>query len=369
MRITRRAQAQRWGHWTAFISTASRSLTLCGVLVTLAACATASSRSLTSTNLLASEDKSALIPQPNANTEASLFISPYSGDRRVYVYNAEFSQIGIIALPGKGSSVLSTDLRGNLYVAPQNSREVRIYRPPSYTQFTTIGPLPQSDLVFGIALDQVTGVLAVLECQCAYGSASEIYFYKAGQTSPCNVLSVPDIGTAAVFDREGTLYFQVFDTGPNGTLASVAGECKATTYTDLSFKSPIYPYGKLGISRDDDIIVQSFGSPDEKKDALSVWPLYTYAHPINGVFGDPIATTPLETYGGGPDGEEGFEALTSDGSHLLGSLVFGGGGGIHLFRYPQGGRSERVINVANGSVAVFPPIVPVPQTTTGFIVR
>jgi hypothetical protein len=124
--------------------------------------------------------------------------------------------------------------------------------------------------------------------------------------------------------------------GQNDSVSSTSGECSATKSVSLSFRKPIYPYGKLGVTKNDNIVVQSYGSPDYEQNAFSVWPLYTYARPINGVFGDPIATTPLENYGGGPDGEEVFDGMTTDGSHLWGSLGAGEAGGVRLFKYPQG---------------------------------
>jgi hypothetical protein len=156
---------------------------------------------------------------------------------------------------------------------------------------------------------------------------------------------------SAVFDREVTLFFQAID--QDIVVASVTGECSSGSYTEYSFKLPINPYGRYGVSKNDDLIIQAFGA---EGDTNSPWVLYTYKHPVKGVFGKPIATTPLELYPA--DGEEVYDAIAGDGDHIWGSQVYGRQGGTREFAYPQGGKSIRKVDVPPGEVAVFPPLVP-----------
>jgi len=284
---------------------------------------------------------------------ASLFVAPFSDRRSIYVYNSSYARVGTITLDGDhATNVLATDLSGNLYVARQNTRDVLIYNAPTYTSFATI-ELPAKDLVGGVAVDEKTGVFAVLECQCeGAGQISAIYFFRHGETKPCRVFTdFPGAGVSAVFDAEGTLFFQAF--GQNLFVASVTGECSSGTYTEYSFKQPINPVERYGISKDDNLIIQANGSDDNIN---SPWVLYTYKHPVNGVFNKPVATTPLQLYPA--SGEEVYDAISGDGDHIWGSQAFGKQGGTREFAYPQGGKSTRMVDVPPGEVAIFPPLVP-----------
>jgi hypothetical protein len=341
--------------------TLSISRTLCAlkltvVIVTMLGIAGCASFPLSRETPGASNDDAAIrsssLDQP-AISEASLFILPYSDQRSIYVYDSSYSRVGKITLDGNGGGgPIATDVVGNLYVARQNTREVRIYSAPSYTSYASI-ELPPKDLVGGIAVDENTGVFAVLECQCGgTGQKSAVYFFRHGETTPCRVFTdFPGAGVSAVFDKEGTLFFQAID--QDIVVASVTGECGSGTYREYSFKLPINPVSRYGISKDDNIIIQANGSDD---DTNSPWVLYTYKHPVNGVFGKPIATTPMELYP--PDGEEVYDASIADGTHIWGSQAGGTKGGTREFAYPQGGKSIRVVDVPPGEVAVFPPLVP-----------
>jgi len=283
---------------------------------------------------------------------ASLFILPYSDQQSIYVYNSSYVRVGKITLSGNGGGgPLATDGSGNLYVARQGTTEIRIYDAPSYTTYATI-ELPPKDSVQGVAVDENTGVFAVLECECGTGQKSAIYFFRHGDTKPCRVFTdFPGAGVSAVFDKEGTLFFQAID--QDIVVASLTGECDSGTYREYSFKLPINPVSRYGISKSDDIIIQANGSDD---DINSPWVLYTYKHPVDGVFGKPIATTPLQLYPS--SGEEVYDAIAADGNHIWGSQAGGNKGGTREFAYPQGGKSIRTVDVPPGEVAVFPPLVP-----------
>jgi len=285
--------------------------------------------------------------------DAALFISPF-GKRQIEIFNAEYKQIGSIAAPG---GILALDGMGNLYDAKLTADTVQIYSPPYDGHYASVS-LPPKEEVAGIAVDQLSGIFAILACQCADSGPDSIYFYRRNQTTPCNVVApsnINQINSSATFDREGTLFF-LAGSGTTLTIYSLSGGCQARTAVELSFKHPIYPYGTYGVTKDDSIVVQSFGSPTTRNDTNSPWPIYTYAHPVNGQFGDPLTTTVLRMYGNDKYKVEQMLALGSDGATLWGFSNLPSG--VRLFRYPQGGGSIRTINTAPGGLAVFPPLVP-----------
>ena len=287
---------------------------------------------------------------------AALFVESFTSDNTIYVFNAQDDLVQKIALnlgKGQGSS-LAVDQSGNLYVAPLGLSFVRIYAGPNYSSYSQLN-LPKSSAVRSIAIDEHTGVLAVLRCNCAFGGGGKIYYYRPNTTVPCDVVDTPVFGDQAIFDREGTLFFFVEgDSQQSGYVASLAGECKASTVSQLSFQVPIYPYGTFAVNKDDNLVIQSFGSPPVLGNTKSLWPIYTYAHPRNNVFGLPLATTVLNEYGKS-ETQETFYAISGDGRHLWGE---GFDNGLREFPYPKGGPAGHLINNVSGSLAVNPPLVP-----------
>ncbi len=105
---------------------------------------------------------------------------------------------------------MATDIQGDLFVVPNGQYNSRVleYRPPytSHPIVVNVGNLT----AFGMGVDPVTGLLAVLTVSGFSGGQSHILFYKRGETRACNVLhpAIPyGIGTHGGFDAEGTLFF------------------------------------------------------------------------------------------------------------------------------------------------------------------
>jgi hypothetical protein len=291
--------------------------------------------------------KGAASERDGKKSTVALFVSQFGGKKEINVFNADLKQIGVIGQ--NGGSILAVDAKGDLYDAQLDEPYLEIWKPPYNDPTIVTPPLPR---LSSVAVDRRTGVFAILASTRPGGGAT-VFFYRPHQTSPCDAVSVGAlINTASVFDREGTLFFEA---GDPQTIFSVSGECSATNVLQLSFKTPIYP-GWIAVSKDDNIVIQSFGSADDKHDAKATYPIYTYAHPANGQFGDPIATTILTTYGNNPETLERMLALGSDGTTLWGCSNFASG--LRLFRYPRGGNSIRTIDTTPGTVAVFPPLVP-----------
>jgi hypothetical protein len=290
----------------------------------------------------------------------TLFVAPF-GRRIINFFDANLHQLGSIAAPG---GAIVSDMSRNIYDLRYDLTHIDIYGPP-YNKSPEIIALPGSEKVRGLAVDSRTGVLAILGCRCGRLQAIAIInFYRPGHTTPCNTLTpslIQGSGGSAAFDREGTLFFQSANGGNIG-IYSVANECQATTVTPLTFTNPIYPYGQIFVNKDDNIVIQSYGSPPAllAANALPVtnspWPIYTYAHPINGVFAAPIATTVLQQYGKNIDAPEQMWGMGSDGKTLWGASDLRAG--LRLFKYPAGGPSLQTIDTPPGWVAVVPPLIP-----------
>jgi hypothetical protein len=114
------------------------------------------------------------------------------------------------------------------------------------------------------------------------------------------------------------------------------------------------------VNKDDNIVIQSSGRPAPLQAARPLryqFPVACLhvAHPINGVFASPIATTVLQQYGKDVDAPEQMWGTGSEAKRF----------GVRricrpacLFKYPEGGPSLQTIDTPPGWVAVVPPLIP-----------
>jgi len=253
------------------------------------------------------------------------------------------------------SGFLAVDTSGTLYVANTGNGPVNYITKfdPPYTKKSAIIRLGKNQAAFGVAVDERTGMLAVISRSFIGGDEPElISFYPHNMSTPCRVISsnhrLPAIGSEAAFDADGNLFFGALSASEGIVVASVSGGCNAGPLSILSFSKPIYPYGYMTFNKTNNFVIQSF--VDDKPG-----PIYTYAHPQHNVFAAPLATTVPESSSGGT---LEFDALTGDGLHLWAGDY--SGTIVSLYDYPKGGLPTMTIPHVTlpESAAVLPPLIP-----------
>lgn len=254
----------------------------------------------------------------------------------------------VIATMRTGVGALATDPHGNLYVAPNqgSTDKLEIFAPP-YTGSPRRIQIPD-EIVKGVAVDQRSGVFAVLSDSAQPGGGpSRITLFKPGATTACDVVHQPQnlavFFTGAAFDREGVLFFTAGTNSGQFPLASTGGECAAKVVQVYPFRNSL---DYLTFNSDDDLVVQAYTRH-------GAGAIYTFAHPKNGRFGSPIATTILQP-------EKGyvpiFHSMSSDGRHLWADYI---NNDVELFDYPGGGTPIKSFPVYNAiNAAVYPAVVP-----------
>jgi hypothetical protein len=272
------------------------------------------------------------------------------GRHQTAIFNAQNQQIG--AFPAPFGSV-AFDRQGNYYVAPAGTSSALFIFQPPYKQKPQLINFGETQLTWGIAVDARTGVLAV---SLIYGGGGPgpgyVEFFKHGATSPCAIVESNDgqLGPGAAFDREGRLFLD--DSLNNGysAIASISGECSARSIEVDSLPSPsIYPQDQFAFNSDDNLVFEDNNSER----------ILTFAHPKNGKFAPPIATTMLQIPASQLRTGVFLACLTADAQHVWAMPLTNYEKRLLLFRYPQGGTPIGAINVPNGySCAVTPPLIP-----------
>ncbi|MEO9262886.1 MAG: hypothetical protein ABI282_02235, partial [Candidatus Baltobacteraceae bacterium] len=188
---------------------------------------------------------------------------------KTVVFAASLGKASVVAFNGSGKLIatmrtgvgtLATDPRGNLYVAPNQEYDVdklKIFASP-YTGSPKVIHIP-GQIVRGIAVDQRTGVFAVLsDSSRPGGGPSRITFFMSGATTACNIVHQPrnltNFFSGAAFDREGVL-FLIAGSAAGHPLASTAGECKAKTVQVYPFRNT---QDYLAFNADDNLVLQGY---------------------------------------------------------------------------------------------------------------
>jgi len=283
-----------------------------------------------------------------STNRTKIFVSERT-THRIVILSSDGKPIGSIAR--NSSDTVTTDREGNLYAAPEYGNRVEIYAPP-YARVSKILSFGTQSVRF-VATDQKSDIFAVVTVYNGGGPGPPmIYFFKHGATSPCNVLKqqpgIPVYYAYGAFDSQGTLFLSAGNDSGETTVASVPGECSATKATNNVFSQPLDPYGIVTIDANNDVVIQDF--------SVSSWPIYTFRHPINHVFGAPISTTTLAT-------EHGYApqalAMGNDGHSIWGAFA-GRFAGLNAYAYPAGGKPIQRIGGLQyiWSVATYPAFIP-----------
>jgi hypothetical protein len=279
-----------------------------------------------------------------ASSRALVFMSQDLGG--IKIFDASTLQpVGAIRNP---PGDLATDKAGNIYFADYNeASDFKIYSPP-YTEAPTV--IKFDAYLYGVGVDQRTGVFVVITIPASPGGgSSKVFFFRHGELKPCAVVTAPqsmgNLFGHATFDRAGTVFFENLTESGDGAVVSISGECEPGPI--VSYSPGFYSLERLQFNDHNQLVVQS-GTP------FVGGPIYTFAHPTNGQLGNPLYTTRLNNLDGKP---VTMEALSSDGKYVWAAPLHTG---FALYKYPEGGSPVRVTRtneiVATG--ATFPELAP-----------
>jgi len=283
----------------------------------------------------------------------SLAVTPYGRGHEIDLFDSDYNQYKTVVWKSGpvGGGSLAFDRKGNLYLADSGTPyavgdKLFIFSPPysAPPQVVSVGP---NHVAFGIALDQKTGVFAILAAPGNQYYSSQVLFYLQGQSTPCATVKFP-IGTnfeaSEAFDAQGNLFLAEFTGGGYVKFISIAGECKAqaplvynpqfvNTISDFQFNPS-------------DQFVVDFNYPAG---------IQTFAHPQNGTFGQPLHITILNKANGAYVAMGG---LSADGKTIFAIPYFKRN--VYLYHYPAGGAPYKTIitDSKEGNLAVNPPGIP-----------
>jgi hypothetical protein len=147
--------------------------------------------------------------------------------------------------------------------------------------------------------------------------------------------------------------FFLADYEDNGesAIASISGECKATSMEVNSLPSPtIFPLlDPLVFNSNDDLVFEDNGTEH----------ILTFAHPINAKFAAPISTTVIALPGAQQPHPIYFSCLAGDNAHLWAAQFTKDPKQLYEFNYPQGGTPiTSITGPGPGSCVASPPIIP-----------
>jgi len=263
---------------------------------------------------------------------------------KLYLYDSQLQQIGSIDAPG-GVGAVAIDKAGDIYhdCYCDYTQKVYVYNPP-YIHKPHIVSLYSEGYARGIAVDWKTGIFAVVTDPLGPNYNAAVTFFRHGATKPCAVVQAPNGWyvevTSAAFDAEGNL-FTAFLTGSKAFIASVSGECSASsfvTYTPLLNN----PY-RLQFNSKDQLVIGFYRSG----------PIVTYEHPANGKLGKVVSTTAIDKLNGQMTD---MMVLSSDGKGVWAANF---NNEVGLYPYPAGGAPTTVIKQSSvGAAAVYPQLQP-----------
>jgi hypothetical protein len=272
-----------------------------------------------------------------------LIVSPF-GSNVGYVLNSEYREIGTI--PQQLCSI-SVDGTGRLYDVSSgcNTNELLVLDPP-YSRVSQVINFGNNFLVLGVATDPRTNVVAAAVVQQDQGPYSVVFFRRGSQT-PCATIQTPvGFNYSMAFDREGTLFIM----GYYPVFGSIAGQCHATTMQTSTMPQFNFNFNyrpPLLISKNDDLMMQDNYSGH----------VFTFAHPKNGKFSPPIATTSFNAPQANLS-EPLLACLAAGGDHVW--VTYLRGPNVYaLFDYPGGGNPIQNVTFNNAlGCATVPPVVP-----------
>jgi hypothetical protein len=282
---------------------------------------------------------------PGNASKPLLFVS--NGVDRVSILrqggkNKQVGQITGLSSPAG----VTTDAAEDLYVTDSTaSPTVPVYAPPyNAGPFLTLSTL-QGYLPYSVAVSR-KGLVAVA-ITCIDGSCSPesfVQFFAQSATIACATISLVNsqyVPYYVAFDRAGNL-FVVGQSGSGPYMAEISGGCGATAAMPLAAgnENSLGRLSAVEVNRNDQVAVLD-GDHGY---------LYTYNHPKNGSFGNPVYTT------AGLDGAVDF-AFTASGRDLFAIINLAS---VSELDYPSGAL-DKAFNLPSGGgqrLAVAPALIP-----------
>jgi hypothetical protein len=242
---------------------------------------------------------------------------------------------------------ITTDKKGDLYVANTNSSNVLVYAPP-YTgapkmTISDAHEFPADVAVSSAGVVAITNICDAPKCRLNTGN---VVLYAKGSTKSCATVSYSGSNFTRVmfgeFDSTGVLYIDGMNSGYQTSFGIVAGGCNATSITNLGYIYTVSFPGGIQIDKAGNIAFC-----DQVNQVVD-----TFAPPVNGAFGNPVSTTPLT----GSISPLGIAILAS-GTNLY-AADSGGSGLAEEYKYTAGGAAENTIAVGGQpiGIAVTPPL-------------
>lgn len=242
---------------------------------------------------------------------------------------------------------ITTDKKGDLYVANTNSSNVLVYASP-YTgkpkmTISDAHEFPADVAVSSAGVVAVTNLCNAPKCRLNTGN---VVLYAAGSTKSCATVSDSAFNFTRVmfaeFDSTGVLYIDGMNGGYQTSFGLVTGGCGATSIANLDYVYTVSFPGGIQIDKAGNIAFC-----DQVNQVVD-----TFAPPVNSAFGSPVSTTPLT----GSTSPLGIAILAS-GTNLY-TADPGGSGLAEEYKYTAGGAAENTIAVGGQpiGIAVTPPL-------------
>jgi len=217
-----------------------------------------------------------------------------SNTNTVSVYGADGRRHALLSTGLSQPEGLTTDAAETLYVANAQLHNVVVYSKP----YRSIGlTLDDSDEYPTDVAVSNTGVVGVTNIQSTAGTGGAVRIYAKGSTSACATITDPNWSGMyfSAFDASGNLFLDGFDRNGDTLLGEISGGCGATSIATLSAGVTIFLVGGVQVYNGNILIEDQVGPGGPL--GTNTPTIYTFAPPVNGSFGQPIATTTL-TAGG-----------------------------------------------------------------------
>jgi hypothetical protein len=290
---------------------------------------------------------------------ASFMDSRAAGKSLIFVSDAANGVIDVYPQAGKNQKMvgqitgltqpqgITTDKKGNLYVANTNSSNVLVYAPP-YTgkpkmTISDSKEFPADVAVSSAGIVAITNICDAPNCRLNTGNVA---LYAKGSTKSCATVSDSAFNFTRVmfaeFDSKGVLYIDGMNGGYQTSFGLVTGGCNATSITNIV---PVYTVSFPGGIQIDK--AGNIAFCDQVNQVVD-----TFAPPVSNAFGSPVSTTLLT----GSIAPLGIAILAS-GTNLYAADP-GGSGLAEEYEYTAGGAAENTIAVGGQpiGIAVTPPL-------------
>jgi hypothetical protein len=265
-------------------------------IVVLAGCSVGSQSATPAaplTSLGQSISSKALLSHPVGFVNAAAVSA--TGGNQIIDSDAEANTVSVFGASGQLNALLTaglsqptgidTDSAQNLYVANTQDFNVLVYSKP----YKSVGLTLDNTGFYSadVAVSQAGIVAVTNEASNPYGPGA-VRFYAKGSSTAC--ATVTDPGWQGMqfgaFDASGRLIFDGYDRDGNPLVGSIAGGCKATSITTLTFTNTLQNPQAVQIVHGKVLIL------DQEYNTFSPT-IFTYAAPVGNTLGSPTVTTKL----------------------------------------------------------------------------